>query len=122
MALVPSGKGWLYSIYTFVNIGLYTRVLGAFHLVRTQFYMLSGPPPPLFACNTQWKCIGDLNPPSPPRCVRTKWKAPYYCSIMSIAPYVIVQHRHFTFHSVTNRLFKYSTFLASKIIKPYFEI
>ena len=39
--------------------------LGAFHLVRTQFNMLSGPPPPLFACNTQCKCIGDLTPPSP---------------------------------------------------------
>ena len=43
----------------------------------TQFYMLSGPPPPpLFACNTQWKCIGGLTPPPPPRCVRTKLKAP----------------------------------------------
>ena len=41
-------------------------MIGAFHLVHTQFYMLSGPPPPLFACNTQWKCIGDLNPPPPP--------------------------------------------------------
>ena len=27
--------------------------------------MLSGPPPPLFACNTQWKCIGGLTPPLP---------------------------------------------------------
>ena len=30
--------------------------IGAFNLVHTQFYMLSGPPP-LFACNTQWYCI-----------------------------------------------------------------
>ena len=37
---------------------------GAFHLVRTQSYMLSGPTHPLFACNTQWKCIGDLTPPT----------------------------------------------------------
>ena len=43
-----------------------------FHLVRTQFYMLSGPPPlPLFVCNKQWKCIGDLTPPNPHGCVRT---------------------------------------------------
>ena len=49
---------------------------GAFRLGRTQFYMLSGPPLPLFACNTQWKCIEDLTPPTPPRCVSTKWKAP----------------------------------------------
>ena len=35
---------------------------GAFHLVRTQFYMLSGPTHPLFACKTQWKCIGCLTP------------------------------------------------------------
>ena len=39
--------------------------LGAFQLVHTQFYMISGPPLPLFACNTQWKCIGDLNAQSP---------------------------------------------------------
>ena len=44
--------------------------LGAFHLVRTQFYMLSGPTHPHFACNTQWKCIGGLTPPTHPRCVR----------------------------------------------------
>ena len=44
--------------------------------------MLSGPPPPLFACNTQWKCIEDLNPsPLPPRCVRTQWKAPKHLMI-----------------------------------------
>ena len=46
----------------------------------TQFYMLSGPTHSLFACYTQWKCIGGLTPPHPnplsPRCVRTKWKAP----------------------------------------------
>ena len=39
---------------------------GAFHLVRTHFYMLSGPTHPLLACNTQWKCIGGLDPPPPP--------------------------------------------------------
>ena len=39
--------------------------LGAFHLVRTQYYMLSVPPPPLFACNTQWKCMGRLDLPHP---------------------------------------------------------
>ena len=38
--------------------------------------MQSGPPPLLFACNTQWKCIGDMTPPPSPRHVRTKWKAP----------------------------------------------
>ena len=27
--------------------------------------MLPGSPAPLFACNTQWKCIGDLTPPLP---------------------------------------------------------
>ena len=53
----------------------YIIIQGTFHLVRTQFYMLSGPTHPVFACNTQWKCIGGLTPP-PPRCVRTKWKAP----------------------------------------------
>ena len=37
--------------------------LGAFHLVCTHFYMLSGPTLPLLACNTQWKCIGGLTPP-----------------------------------------------------------
>ena len=63
------------------NVSLHYKV-GAFHLVRTQFYMLSEPTHPLFACNTQWKCIGGLSPPPPPpppppRCVRTKWKAPY---------------------------------------------
>ena len=42
-----------------------THQEGAFHLVHTQFYMPSGPPLPLFACNTQWKCIGGLNPPTP---------------------------------------------------------
>ena len=40
--------------------------VGAFHLVCTQFYMLSGPTHPLFACNTQWKCIGGLTPPPSP--------------------------------------------------------
>ena len=45
-----------------------------FHCVGTQFYILSGPT--LFACNTQWKCIGGLTAPPPPGCVRTKWKAP----------------------------------------------
>ena len=40
--------------------------LGAFHLLRTQAYMLSGPTHSLFACNTQWKCIGGLTPPPPP--------------------------------------------------------
>ena len=40
------------------------KVLGAFHLVRTQFYILSGPIHPLIACNTQWKCIGGLTPPT----------------------------------------------------------
>ena len=40
--------------------------LGAFHLVRTQFNMLSEPTHPLFACNTQWKCIGGLTPPTHP--------------------------------------------------------
>ena len=25
--------------------------------------MISGPTHPLFACNTQWKCIGGLTPP-----------------------------------------------------------
>ena len=48
--------------------------LGAFHVVRTHFYMLSKPPlPPLFTCNTELKCIRGLipPPPSPPRlCVR----------------------------------------------------
>ena len=39
--------------------------LGAFHLVRTQFYMLSAPFLPLFACNTQWKCIRDSTHLSP---------------------------------------------------------
>ena len=30
----------------------------------------------LSACNTEWKCLGDLtSPPSPPRCVLTKLKA-----------------------------------------------
>ena len=42
-----------------------------------QFHKLSGPTHPLFACNTQWKCIGGLTPPNPTRCARTKWKAPY---------------------------------------------
>ena len=47
-------------------------LLGAFHLIRTQFYMLPCPPPPpppprpLFACNTQWKCMGYLTPPPSP--------------------------------------------------------
>ena len=54
---------------------------GAFHLVRTQFYMLSGPTHPLFACITQWKCIGGLTPPNPPRCVRTKWQVPSLVSL-----------------------------------------
>ena len=49
---------------------------GAFHLVRTQFYMLSGPTHPLFACNTQRQCIGGLTPPTHPWCVHTKWMAP----------------------------------------------
>ena len=57
-----------------LKLNLYS--LGAFHLVRTQFDMLSGPTHPLFACNTEWKCIGGLTPPTHPRCVRTKWKAP----------------------------------------------
>ena len=52
-------------------------IFGAFHLVRMQFYMLSGPTQPLFACNTQWKCIGGLTSPTTPRCVHTKWKAPF---------------------------------------------
>ena len=38
--------------------------------------MLSAPTHTLFACSTQWKCIGGLTPPTHPRCVRTKWKAP----------------------------------------------
>ena len=49
---------------------------GTFHLVCMQFYMLSGPTHPVFACNTQWKCIGGLIPPTNPSCVSTKWKAP----------------------------------------------
>ena len=63
------------------NIGVYESntlfTLGAFHLVRTQFYMLSGPIHSLLACNAQWKCMGGLTPPTPPRCVCTKWKAPW---------------------------------------------
>ena len=54
-------------MYNFVAIKECYHVLvvifGAFHLVRTQFYMLSGPTHPLFACYTQWKCIGGLSPP-----------------------------------------------------------
>ena len=55
--------------------------MGAFHLVRTQFYMLSGPPPPpLFACNTQWECVWDLTPSPLPlgAYTCTKWKAPVH--------------------------------------------
>ena len=45
---------------------------------HTQFYLLSERPPPhLFACNKQWKCIGELNHnPLSPRCICTKGKAP----------------------------------------------
>ena len=53
------------------------KYIGTFHLVHTQFDMLSGPTHPLFACNMQWKFIEGLTPPTPPRCVCTKWKAPY---------------------------------------------
>ena len=60
--------------FNFVAIKVCYHVLvvifGAFHLVRMQFYMLSGPTHPLFACNTQWKRIGGLRPPPPPRSVR----------------------------------------------------
>ena len=59
-----------------LTVHSYACMLEAFHLVCTQFYMLSGPPSPLFACNMQWKCIGGLTPPTPTRCVCTKWKAP----------------------------------------------
>ena len=50
-------------VVTMKLIDMYIAMIGAFHLVRTQFYMLSGPTHPLFACNTQWKCIGGLRPP-----------------------------------------------------------
>ena len=66
---------------------------GAVHLVRTQFYMLSGPTHSLFACSTQWKCIGGLTPPNPPRCVRTKWKVPMQklVDLLAVGVVVVVQ-------------------------------
>ena len=52
-------------VSTFPQYGHWTTdTFGAFHLVCTQFYMLSGPTHPLFACNTQWKCTGGLTPPT----------------------------------------------------------
>ena len=50
--------------------------LGGFPFSTYAILMLSGPPLPLFACNTQCKCIRALTPLTPPRCLRTKWKAP----------------------------------------------
>ena len=64
-------------------------VIGTFHLVRTQFNMLSGPTHPLFACNTQWKYIGGLTPP--PRFVCNKWKAPYMRQHYDTQIYVTVE-------------------------------
>ena len=56
---------------------------GAFHLVRTQFYMLSGPPPP-FCMFYAMEMYRRLDPPPLSRtkpfylkwCVRTKWNSP----------------------------------------------
>ena len=67
---------------------------GAYYLVRTQFYMLSGPNYPLFSCNTQLKCLGGLTPPNPPKCVRTKWKAPMYMYIYAVT-YARQKHNYF---------------------------
>ena len=80
---VPGRKAFLHSRLYSTRRCLYFA-LGAFHLVRTQFYMLSGPTHPLFACYTQWQCIGGLTPPTHPRCVRTKWKAPWQLNPMQV--------------------------------------
>ena len=55
--------GVLYGHVALYCLGTY---IVAFHLVCRQFYMLSGPIHPLFACNTQWKCIGGLTPATHP--------------------------------------------------------
>ena len=61
--------------------------------------MLSGPTDPLFACNTEWKCIGGLTPlthppTQDPRCVRTKWKAPYgKVALILSRPYFWSDHK-----------------------------
>ena len=68
---------------------------GAFHLVRTHSYMLSGPTHPLFECNTQWKCIGVLSPPTHPRCVRTKWKAPIFLDFWKFPEFLSEFNRYF---------------------------
>ena len=51
----------------------------------SQIYMLSGPPPPpaIFACNTQWKCIEDSTP-LPPRCVRTNGRPLTICLFINM--------------------------------------
>ena len=88
-------------------------VFGAFHLVHTQLYMLSGPTHPFFACNTQWKCIGGLTPPTSPRCVHTKWKAPLCCwcctKIITDLPLIVftcTALKHFDIECVSNTMIK----------------
>ena len=73
--------------FLFTNANQKHSVIGALHSLL-KFLLLRGLPistyailhdiwttSPLFACNTQKECIGDLTP-HPPRCVRTKWKPP----------------------------------------------
>ena len=46
------------------------QVLGGLPLITYAFLHAFWTPYPLFACNTQLKCMGGLTPPPSPRCVR----------------------------------------------------